>query len=312
MSNRPKGAHVRRTYRTAVSNALSLAATVVGNAKKKRHLILKPREIIEGSPAIKSSTIAYSDRFIMTVGGVVNIYDNLVDSDCRLILESQKIKQIQFADKFKVSSETFDLMNSQLLTDKSNPTLRLVLNGYGLIDNLDCLELLSNTKSLAVDMFKNKQIENINKYLNLQHLTIGGQGLSIKPISEQKDLLSLFVFEKLKDIEIIGELSKLQKLTFSKLTPKNLTFLLPLKTLEELNFILGSSTDYGELPQIDGIKRMSFTRVRQLTKEHLLVLNEMKHLKELTLDTQPNLFDLDWLTNKSVHVEAFNCKNFEK
>ena len=273
---------------------------------------MKTKDIIEGSPAIKSTTIAHSDNFIMTTGGVVNIYENLIDSDCDLILNTKKIKQIQFADKFKVTEKTYDLINHRLLTDSSKPTLSLVLNGFRFVDNLDCLEFLTNTKSLTVDMFKNKQIENINKYLRLEHLGIGGQGLSIKPISEQSELISLFVFDKLKDVETIGELTNLRKLTVSKLTLKNLDFLTTLNQLAELNFMLGSATDYGKLPEIGVIEKMSFTRVRQLTKEHLMILNEMKYLKELTFDTQANIFDLDWLSDKSIKTEVFNCKNFNE
>ena len=273
---------------------------------------MKTKDIIEGSPAITSTTIAYSDRFIMTVGGVVNIYDNLIDSDCDLILNTQKIKQVQFAEKFKISAHTYDIINHRLLTDNSRPTLRLILNGFGVVDNLNCLEFLHNAKSLSVDMFKNKQIENISKYLQLEHLGIGGQGLSIKSISEQKGLTSLFVFDKLKDIEIIGELIKLKQLTISRMTPKRLDFLTTLNQLEELNFILGSATDYGKLPEIGVIKKMSFTRVRKLTKGHIMVLNEMNYLKELTFNTQVNLFDLDWLSDKSINTEVFNCKNFKK
>lgn len=273
---------------------------------------MNTKDIIEGSPAIKSTTIAYSDGFIMTIGGVVNVYDNLTTSDCDLIIGTKKIKQIQFAKKFEISNQTYGLINEQLLTDFSKPTLRLTLNGFGAADNLDCLEYLTNTKSLSVDMFKNKQIDNINKYLRLEHLGIGGQGLSVNFISEQDGLNSLFVFDKLKDIETIGKLVNLKKLTISRMTLKSLDFLTNLKQLGELNFMLGSATDYEKLPEIGEVKRMSFTRVRQLKKEHLLVLNKMKHLKELTFDTQPNLVDLDWLTDKSINTELVNCKNFKK
>lgn len=273
---------------------------------------MKTNDIIEGSPAIKSTTIAHSDNFIMTVGGIVNIYDNLTDSDCDMIQNTKKIKQIQFADNFKITAQTYDLINHRLLSDSSKPTLRLVLNGFGIVDNLDCLEFLTNTKSLTVDMFKNRQIENINKYLQLEHLGIGGQGLSIKPISEQSELISLFVFDKLNDVETIGKLINLKKLTVSKLTLKNLDFLTTLNQLAELNFMLGSATDYRKLPEIGVIEKMTFTRVRQLTKKHLMILNEMKYLKELTFDTQPNIYDLNWLTDKSIKTEVFNCKNFNK
>ena len=155
--------------------------------------------------------------------------------------------------------------------------------------------------------------------------------MSIKPISEQSELITgkLFVFDKLKDVETIGELTNLRKLTVSKLTLKNLDFLTTLNQLAELNFMLGSLRLITEnfTDKIGVIEKMSFTRVKQLTKEHLMILNEMKYLKELTFDTQANIFDLDWLIrlrqkylivrtlmNKSQHTTMYiqNRRNSSK
>lgn len=268
-------------------------------------------QIIEGSLAIRSTTIAYSDNFILTVGGVLNIYDNLTETDCNVIVSTNKLKQIQFAKSFKVDSKTFDLINSHFLTPDSYPSLDFSLNGFGAINDLECLSQLPNLKSLTVDMFKNNQIDKINQYCRLRALGLGGYGISIKAISQQTQLEELFLFEKLKDIEAIDSIKNLKKITFSMMTLKSLDFLTNLDNLRELNFMLGSKTNYERLPDIGKIEKLSFTRVRELAPEHLLPINKMSYLKVLKFDTQARLTDLDWLTNKTIKTEVINCKNFK-
>ncbi len=270
------------------------------------------KQIIEGSPAIQSTTIAYSDNFILTVGGVLNIYNDLTEADCKSIVLTNKLRQIQFAKSFRVASKTFSLINSILLTLDRNPIFRFTLNGFNAVNDLECLSQLPNLKSLTVDMFKNNQLDKINQYSQLTTLGLGGNGISIKPIIQQTDLEELFLFEKLKDVEVIGSMINLKKITFSKMTLKNLDFLTNLDNLRELNFMLGSATNYERLPDIGKIEKLSFTWVRLLTIEHLLPINKMCYLKELKFDTQAHLTDLDWLRNKKIKTEIFNCKNFKK
>lgn len=269
------------------------------------------KQIVEGSPAIQSTTIAYSDNFILTGGGVLNIYNDLTETDCKSILSTNKLRQIQFAKSFNVSDKTFELINHYLLTASKNPTLRFTLNGYDAVNDLTCLSKLSNIKSLTVDMFKNNQLDKINQFTRLTKLGLGGS-ISIKQITEQKELEELFLFEKLKDIEAISSMTNLKKITFSKMTLKNLDFLTNLTNLKELHFMLGSTTNYDKLPDIGKIEKLSFTWVRQLTIEHLLPINKMKFLKELTFDTQAHLTDLDWLTNKTIKTELINCKTYRQ
>jgi len=267
-------------------------------------------QMLEGSPAIRSTTIANSDNFMLTVNGVLGIYNNLTEADCKSIVSTNKLTQIQFAKSFKVDSKTFDLINSHFLVSDSYPTVRFSLNGFGAVNDLECLSQLPNLKSLTVDMFKNNQIDKINQYSRLRALGLGGDGISIKDISQQTELEELFLFEKLKDIEVVGSMKNLKKITFSKMTLKSLDFLANLDNLRELNFMLGSKMNYERLPDIGKIEKLSFTWVRELAPEHLLPINKMRHLKVLKFDTQARLIDLDWLTNKNIKTEVIDCKNF--
>lgn len=274
-------------------------------------MVKSVKEMIEGSPALKSGTTLYSDNFTLDFGGVLNIYNDLTESDCKSIQSKNKLRQIQFARSFNVSDHTFGLINSYFLAAAIGPTLLFTLNGYGAINDLACLSKLSNVKSLTVDMFKNNQLDKINQFTRLKKLGLGGS-ISIKPITEQNELEELFLFEKLKDIEVIGEMKNLKKITFSKMTLKNLDFLTNLGNLKELHFMLGSAANYDKLPEIGKIEKLSFTWVRQLTSQHLLPINKMPFLKELKFDTQAHLTDLDWLKNKTIKTEVINCKKYRQ
>jgi hypothetical protein len=266
--------------------------------------------MIESSPALISTTPVYTDNFALTIGGVLNIYYDLTKEDCDLILEAKRFNQIQFAGD-KLSGNTLKYINETLLPSRQNICLRLVINGHGAFDNLDFLSKLPNLKNLTADLFKNDEIEKINKYLKLDTLAIGTHRVSLKPIIKQTFLKNLFVFDKPKDIEIIRQMPWLENLTFSMQTLKSLDFLIPLSNLRELHFKLGGTKNLNELPNIGKIEKLSFMWVRQLMIENLLPITEMKYLQELSFDTQAHLTDLDWLKDKSIKTEIINCKNFK-
>ncbi len=269
------------------------------------------KEIYEGSPAIRASTLAYSDNFMLTTGGILNIYNNLTEEDCDLILAEARLVQVQFARAFDVSESTFELINRRLLTVTPAPQMRFNLNGVGAITDLSCLRWLPNLKAMSVDFCRLNQIDKINKYLLLEKLGIGGHRLSIKRLEEQTELEELFLFQKLKDVEeVVNQMTWLRKLTFSMLTMKGFDFLVGLNELRELHFMQGSATNYERLPDIGKIERLSYKMVRMLKIDHLWPINEMEHLKELTFKSQPHLTDLDWLTKQDVDVEVSSCRNF--
>jgi hypothetical protein len=270
------------------------------------------RQIVEGSAAIRASTLAYSANFILNKGGVLNVYNDLTEADCKSIISTNKLRFIQFAKAFKVTSRTFELMDSELLTLSPIPALSLRLNGFDAVNDLECLSQLPNLKSLKVNMYKNNQLDRINWYCRLGTLALGGNGISIRSIVEQEDLEELFLSEKLRDVEVIGSMRNLKKITFSSMTLKNLDFLTTIDNLRELHFMFGSATNYQSLPNIGRIEKLSFTWVRQLTVEHLLPINRMSYLKELKFDMQAHLTNLDWLTNKNVNTEVIGCKKFKK
>ncbi len=268
------------------------------------------QEIINGSPAIKATTTAYSDNFILTIGGVLNIYSNLTDGDCDLILRAERFNQVQFARSFEMSDYTTALINERLITS-SKETLRITLSDNGPTTDLKLLSKFPNLKSLSVDLGKNDLLEEINEHLDLERLAIGGNGISIKSIAKQPKLKELFLFDKIKHIESTQALKELQKLTFSRMTVKKFEFLKDLDQLSELNFILGSAVDYKSLNLLTHLRKISFTRVRQLTTEHLAPLRILPNVEELEFDTQNQISEPEWLKKSNIQVKAINCKHIK-
>lgn len=267
------------------------------------------KQMIESSPALISTTSFYTDNFVLTNGGVLNIYYDLTKEDCDLITNAKRFNQLQFAAD-KLSDNTLRYINEKLLPSRQNICLSVVINGHGAFNSLDFLSKLPNLKNLAVDLFKNDELEKINKFLKLETLTIGAHRTSLKPIIQQTFLKNLFVFAKPKDIEFLGKMSWLDNLTLSMQTLKSLDFLIPIGNLKELHFILGGTNNLAGLPNIGKIEKLSFMRVRPLMIENLLPINEMKFLKELSFDTQAHLTDLNWLKDKTIKTNIINCKSF--
>lgn len=98
-------------------------------------------------------------------------------------------------------------------------------------------------------------------------MAIGTHKVSLKPIIQQTSLKNLFLFDKPKDMEIIGQMPWLENLTFSMQTLKSLNFLIPLSNLKELHFKLGGTKNLTELPNIGKIEKLTFMWVRQLLIE---------------------------------------------
>lgn len=270
---------------------------------------------VESSPAIKATTASYDEHYILTTNGVLNIYGNCSKEEIeKAIREKSKwgINLIQFATKFSVNSELLDILNELLLTEFPNCSLRQVFNGYGSFDNLEHLAHLNKLTDLRIELFGELDLSPINKYCSLKSLAIGGDKSRISEIIRHESIESLFVFDKIKDVQLLGEMKSLKQLTISKMTLKNLDFLTGLTNLKELNFMLGGTKNLESLPEIGKIEKLSFTWVRQLKIEHLEVINKMKFLKEISFDRQAHLTDMNWLTIPNIKVEITNCKNYKK
>lgn len=270
---------------------------------------------VESSPAIKASTASYDENYILSKAGTLNIYGNCSKEELKKVIEQMPtpgITLIQFARQFKVKKELLLMLNDSLIRAFPNCSLAVNLNGYGPFDDLSFLEYLRDLTGLRISVFGEVGLEPINKYCTLNHLAIGGKNCRIEQITHHESIESLFIFENVKDIELIGRMRPLKKLTISKMTLKDLNFLKGLSELVELHFMLGGTKNLEALPAIGRIEVLSFAAVRQLRMEHLKPINGMSSLKKIKFERQPHLLNLDWLNNKDVEIVVTHCKNYKK
>ncbi len=270
---------------------------------------------VESSPAIKASTASYDENYILSKAGILNVYGNCTIEEIEKATRQQPdcgITLIQFARRFKVEEELLIMLNGSVIKAFPNCSLAVSLNGYGAFDDLGFLEYLTDVSDLRISGFGEVDLEPINKYCRLKHLAIGGNNCRIEQITNHDSIESLFIFEKIKDIELIGRMKPLKKLTISKMTLKNLDFLKDLIALKELHFVLGGTKNLEALPAIGRIELLSFAAVKQLRMEHLKPINEMSSLKKIKFDRLPHLLNLNWLNHKDVEIVVTHCKNYRK
>ncbi len=272
------------------------------------------KNIVESSPSIKANTASYDKNYILTYGGILNIYGNCskleIDKMGKDAASKGGIILIQWARKFKVSDELLAFLNGVVLEKYPNCCISLTLNGFGAFDDLTFLKHLNNLKRLRINLNQQVDLSPINAYCKLHFLAIGGDRLKIKGISKNKTIEELSVFHKISDVECLAEMTQLEKLDIGGMTLKDLSFLKTLTHLKELKFMSGGTKNLECLPDIGKIEKLSFTSVNQLTIENLLPINQMKYLKELHFENQPHLTDLNWLKKAGVETKITHCKNF--
>jgi hypothetical protein len=268
------------------------------------------KQIVVLNPVIKESTFAYSDNFILSKFGALNIYHDLTKQDWDLILKFDNFTNINFSGETPKNS-TLKFINENIIKKNKSIKLKVVLNGHGTFSNLDFLVHLTYLKNIDVDFYNNNFIAEINEFLDLEELSIYVHKLSIKEIAKQKFIKKLRISGSPKDVEIIGEIISLESLCLNNQTLKNIDFLTALNNLKELNFKLGGTKNLEALPKIEALEKLSFQHVRKLFIEDLMPINEMLSLNELTIIEQPHFTNIDWLTKKNIKVNIVRCSNFK-
>lgn len=270
------------------------------------------RQMIESSPALKSLSVVYTDHFNLSKGGILNIYYDLTEEDCEIILGTKVKFSIQFPGN--VTPATLKLINEKILPVNTNTHINIAPYGRGMFTDLDILSLIPLCKHINTgNISSTAQLEKINHYLTLESLSIGTErSVSLKPLKHYTAMKKLAVMGKFKDIEVIGELPGLETLDIVSMSLKELDFLVPLKNLIELSFGFGGITNLKALPMVGKIEKLSFTWVKRLMMEDLFPINNMKYLKQLSFNTIPHLTDLDWLADKSIQTRVEGCRKFKK
>jgi hypothetical protein len=167
-----------------------------------------------------------------------------------------------------------------------------------------------------VDVFSLQSAEGI-EYLpaSLEYLGFGQtkSKISLKFLTQFSQLRELYLENHTKDIDAIGTLSHLERLTLKSISLPDLSLLKKLKQLWSLAIKLGGTKDLRLLPEIGNLKHLELWMVKGLSDLRMLgeigsvqnlYLQALKNvtrlpsfrnltkLRRVTLDTMKGLFDL--------------------
>lgn len=256
--------------------------------------------MIAGSPAIQSTTQAHGKSWMLTCGGVLNIYGNTPLEELAQALVPADVRQIQFARKFAVSDVTLHAIDATILRPNPTALLRTTFNGHGAFDDLTFLKHLPHLGTLGVGTFNRLDLSPIVEYTQLKDLGLGGYNLNLSPLVGYEPLESFGFGDKVKDYVSISKIPNLKQLAIGGQKLRSLTFLRELAKLERLSFSFGGTTQFEDLPALDTLVELDLWRTRMLEAEHLEPLNRIPRLASLSLRELPRIKTLEWLQSPTL------------
>ena len=194
---------------------------------------------------------------------------------------------------------------SSFMRDYPNVTLRAYGDYRGSIPNLDFLEHFPELRRFAADLYGLENIDGLSALpLDLAELALGRtrRRISLAPLARFDRLDRLYLEGHTKDLEVIQQLTGLQRLTLRSITLPGLGMLAPLERLRSLALKLGGTRDLAFLPHVGRLEYVELWMVRGLAD--VSVLGQIPTLRCLFLqalkrvDNLPDLSqarDLVWL-----------------
>jgi hypothetical protein len=278
-------------------------------------LSLEIERMANDTPSAISTTKAYSKSWILTVGGILNIYGDIHAQELACKVNAKDIRQIQFARKFNVSPETLETLDSEILSLNKEVHLREVFNGYGAFNDLEFLKYLPNLKSFGFGVCYDLDLSPIRKFVQLENFGLGGRNISLKELRGYQSITSFGFGDKVKDYDSISTLLNVENINIGGHNLKTLNFLFHLKKLKRLSFSLGGTTAFEELQNLEKLEELDIWRTRKIEIENLIPINSIEKLKILKLRELPRIDTLNWICNNSLDTlliqEMKGLKSFE-
>ena len=172
-----------------------------------------------------------------------------------------------------------------LLADRPEVALR-AYDGPGMPDDLGFLEHYRCLGHLQIDLLRLRSLDGLRALPDtLSTLAIGetvARALSLGVLERFAGLEELYLDGQRKDIEVIGRLLNLRRLTLRGITLPDLSALRPLRNLQEFELKLGGTRNLAFLPEIGRLRHLEIYRVRQL--HDLSFLAGLRELQRLHLE----------------------------
>lgn len=180
------------------------------------------------------------------------------------------------------------------------------------VENVSALSELKNLRKLNFGVYYLKELE-ILEYNNLKSLTslfvgeTATTAFNLNYLREYQNLKSLGINGHTKNIEAIGEIKNLEKLSLNSIKKKAVPFVNKLKKLKTLKFILGGRENIQEIEE-NRIKDLEITWVHGF--KDIGNLSNFQGLKKLIIDRQKQLnnINIDKRMPELAFLKIVDCK----
>ena len=261
----------------------------------------------------------------------VLIDDTFSAQEIRALIADESTKYIQFNTPLPTS--TLVLLNDELFSIRPEIQLRC-FGGYkdlsfvkylpnvtkfsadGLrrdIENIDALSSLTKLKELHIGIWELEDLDFLNQVpASLTYLGIDqtkSAKLDLAVLSRFTNLNELYLEKQTKNIDVIGQLQKLEKLTLRSITTENIAYLLPhKKTLRSLDIKLGGLSDLSELEGFTALSYLELWQIRGLTD--IGFISSLAGLERMKLESLRHITSLPALDKlqRLARVELINMK----
>lgn len=182
---------------------------------------------------------------------------------------------------------------SAMLRENPGVGLRVYGFGRGPYPTLDFLEHFPELEYLEIECYDLQDISGL-RFLrpDLKRLAFGQtrKRFSLAPLERFTRLERLWLYGHAKDIDVIGQLKRLRRLSLRGITLPNLRVLRALDRLEIFELKLGGTRDLGELPNIGRLRYFEAFLVRGLSDVGPIA--ELPSLEYLFLQAQKQVTSL--------------------
>ena len=260
--------------------------------------------MLRSSPALQADALDHAGTWVLSRGGVLNVYGPITAADARRIGAHRNVDLLQLVTDYTKASAPgqLRLFDEHVVVRHPRLALRITLNGCGAFDDLAFLEHLPHLRGLRVDGNHALDLSPIRRFVALDTLGVGGLGTSLRPLEGYPSLKDLFVHERIKDVETIGTLRNLRALTIGGRSPGELGFLVPLLKLRSIGFQMVAPKRFADLCALPALTELRVWRTRMLDARALTPINRIARLDKLVLEELPRITSLGWLRSETLRT----------
>jgi hypothetical protein len=160
-------------------------------------------------------------------------------------------------------------------------------------EDLSLLEFFTSVRRIRVGNLRLRclaGLEHASDFLEVLWIGDTLRKPALEPIRRFADLRELHLDGHTKNVDVLRDLTKLERLRLRSMTLPDLDVLRPLNGLRSLELHLGGTTNLAALPEIGRIRHLDISHVRRLTD--LSCLGSMLHLQRLCLQAMRSVSEL--------------------